>query len=129
MYKFRNLPSLFTNLYIFFFFLRRRRVSKEIEHSFWWDVEEWEAHENVYSTRFVFSYLKKNYPLLLEMYNNYIKLDQSKDEYAPLQIYFEHFAHKAKGWFYLLRCNSLLKRTWVINNQSGLYQSRKFDLT
>ena len=33
------------------------------------------AHGNVYSTAFVFSYLKKNYPLLLEMYNNYIKLD------------------------------------------------------
>ena len=34
-------------------------------------------HGNVYSTVFAFSYLKKKYPLLLEMYNN---LDQCKDK-------------------------------------------------
>ena len=44
------------------------------------------AHGNVFSTAFVFSYLKKNYPLLLEMYNNYIKLDQRKDEYVTKKI-------------------------------------------
>ena len=44
------------------------------------------AHGNVYSMVFVFSYLKKNYPLLLEMYNNYIKLDQCKDEYLMKKI-------------------------------------------
>ena len=44
------------------------------------------AHGNVYSTAFVFSYLKKSYPLLLEMYNNYIKLDQCKDEYVTKKI-------------------------------------------
>ena len=44
------------------------------------------AHGNVYSTAFAFSYLKKNNPLLLEMYNNYIKLDQCKDEYVKKKI-------------------------------------------
>ena len=29
---------------------------------------------------------KKNYPLLLEMYNNYIKLDQCKDEYVTKKM-------------------------------------------
>ena len=44
------------------------------------------AYGNIYSTAFVFSYLKKNYPLLLKMYNNYIKLDQCKDEYVTKKI-------------------------------------------
>ena len=44
------------------------------------------AHGNVYSAAFVFSYLKKNCPLLLEMYNYYIKLDQCKDEYLTKKI-------------------------------------------
>ena len=44
------------------------------------------AHGNVYSTAFVFNYLKKNYVLLREMYNNYIKLDQCKDEYVTKKI-------------------------------------------
>ena len=44
------------------------------------------AHGNVYSATFVFSYLKRNYPLPLEMYNNYIKLDQCKDEYVKIKI-------------------------------------------
>ena len=34
---------------------------------------------NVYSTAYIFSFLEKNYPLLFKMYNNYIKLDKSKD--------------------------------------------------
>ena len=44
------------------------------------------THGNVYSTAFVFSYLKKNYPLLLQMYNNYIELDQCKDEYVTKKM-------------------------------------------
>ena len=44
------------------------------------------ADGNVYSTAFVFSYLKKNSALLLEMYNNYIKLHQCKDEYVTKNI-------------------------------------------
>ena len=36
------------------------------------------AHGNVYSKAFVFSYHKKNYPLLMEMHNNYTELDQYK---------------------------------------------------
>ena len=44
------------------------------------------AHGNIYSTAFVFSYLKKNNPLLLEMYNDCIKLDQCKDEYLTEKI-------------------------------------------
>ena len=41
---------------------------------------------NVYSTAYAFSVLEKNYPLLLEMYNNYIKLHQSKDKYITKKI-------------------------------------------
>ena len=41
---------------------------------------------NVYSTAYVFSFLEKNYPLLLEMYNNYIKLNQSKDKCITKKI-------------------------------------------
>ena len=41
---------------------------------------------NVYSTVYVFSFLGKNYPLLLEMYNNYIKLHQSKNKYITKKI-------------------------------------------
>ena len=44
------------------------------------------AHGNVYSTVFDFSYLKENYPLLLDMYNNYVKLDQYKDVYVTKKI-------------------------------------------
>ena len=36
------------------------------------------AHGKFYNTAFVFSYPNKNYPLLLEMYNNYIKLDNPR---------------------------------------------------
>ena len=36
------------------------------------------AHGKFYNTTFVFSYPNKNYPLLLEMYNNYIKLDNPR---------------------------------------------------
>ena len=39
-----------------------------------------------HNTAFTFNYTKKHYSLLLEMYNNYIKLDQSKDEYATKKI-------------------------------------------
>ena len=41
---------------------------------------------NVYSTAYVFSFLEKNYPLLFEMYNNYIKLHQSKNKYITKTI-------------------------------------------
>ena len=41
---------------------------------------------NVYSTAYVFSFLEKNYSLLLEMYNNDIKLHQSKDKYITKKI-------------------------------------------
>ena len=44
------------------------------------------AHGNVYSAVFVFSYLKKNYSLLLEMYNNYTKSDQPKDKFVTKKI-------------------------------------------
>ena len=44
------------------------------------------SYGNVYSTEYVFSFLEKNYPLLFEMYNNYIKLHQSKDKYVTKKI-------------------------------------------
>ena len=44
------------------------------------------SYANVYSTAYVFSFLEKNYPLLLEMYNHYIKLHQSKDKYITKKI-------------------------------------------
>ena len=43
-------------------------------------------YENVYITAYVFSFLEKNYPLLFKMYNNYIKLDQSKGKYITKKI-------------------------------------------
>ena len=64
------------------------------------------AHRNVYSTAFVFSYLKKNYPLLLEMYINYIKLDQSKDEYVTKKI-------KRHGKFILSTVHTKLKVDFI----------------
>ena len=41
---------------------------------------------NVHSAAYDFSFLEKNYPLLFEMYNNYIKLHQSKDKYITKKI-------------------------------------------
>ena len=97
--KIRNIPSLFTFIYrsifkIFFTFLEDKGYKKKFDATFDEMLENGKldkvikealdensnpfltlAHGNVYSTAFVFSYLKKNYPLLLEMYNNYIKLD------------------------------------------------------
>ena len=140
-YKFKNIPSLFTftcNLIfnILFGFLEEKRYKKKFDIVFDEMLENGKLDKaikealdensnsfltltpgNVYSTTFVFSCLKKNYPLLLEMYNNYIKLDQCKDEYvtkkdkASLYIYFEHFAYKTKGRIYLIRCSALFKRT------------------
>ena len=61
------------------------------------------SYGNVYSTAYVFSFLEKNYPLLFEMYNNYIKLHQSKDKYVTKKIKLRcklilstlHMRHKA----------------------------------
>ena len=44
------------------------------------------SYGNVYSTVYVFRFLEKNYPLLFEMYNDYIKLDQSNDKYIGKKI-------------------------------------------
>ena len=44
------------------------------------------SYGNVYSTAYDFSFLEKNYPLLFEMYNNCIKLHQSKDTYITQKI-------------------------------------------
>ena len=44
------------------------------------------ADGKFYNMAFVFSYLKKTYLLLLKIYNNYIKLDQSKEEYITKKI-------------------------------------------
>ena len=41
---------------------------------------------NAYNTAYDFSFLEKNYPLLFEMYNNYIKLDQSEDKCITKKI-------------------------------------------
>ena len=41
---------------------------------------------NAYSTAYIFSFLEKNYPLLFKMYNNYIKLDKSKDKHKTKKI-------------------------------------------
>ena len=108
--KIRNIPSLFTFTYcsifnIFFAFLEDKGYKKKFDTAFDEMSENGKldkvikealdenrnpllslAHGNVYSTAFVFSYLKKNYPLLQEMYNNYIKLDQCKDEYGMKKI-------------------------------------------
>ena len=104
--KVRNIPSLFTFIYcsifnIFSTFLEDKGYKKKFDATFDEMLENGKldkvikealdennnpfltlAHGNVYNTTFVFSYLKKNYPLLLEMYDNYIKLDQCKDEYV-----------------------------------------------
>ena len=107
--KIRSIPSLFTFTYcsifnIFFTFLEDKGYKKKFDTAF--DEmsengkldkvikEALDENSNpfltlahvVYSTTFVFSYLKKNHPLLLEMYNNYIKLDQCKDEYVKIKI-------------------------------------------
>ena len=69
------------------------------------------AYGSVYGETFAFSYLKKNYPLLLKMYNNYIKLDQCKDEYVKKKIkrhcksILSTLQNETLGRFYLLRCN------------------------
>ena len=108
--KIRNIPSLFTFIYcsifnIFFVFLEDKGYKKKFDATFDKMLENGKldkvikealdknsnpfltlAHGNIYSTAFVFSYLNKNYPLLLEMYNNYIKLDQRKDEYVTTKI-------------------------------------------
>ena len=91
------------------------------------------AHGSVYSTAFAFSYYMKNYPLLLKMYNNCIKLNECRDKYVTKKIkchckFILSTQHnEAKGRFYLFRCNALFKRTWFINNELRLHQSRKFD--
>ena len=108
--KIRNIPSLFILTYcsifnIFFAFLEDKGYKKRLGIAFdemrgngKLDKFIKEAldenvslflmldHGNFYSTAFVFSYLKKNYPLLLEMYNNYVKLDQYKDENVTKKI-------------------------------------------
>ena len=108
--KIRNIPSLFIFTYctifnIFFVFLEGKGYKKKFDTAFDEMSENGKldkvvkealdensnpfltlAHGSVYSTAFVFSYLKKNYPLLLEMYNNYIELDQCKDEYVTKKI-------------------------------------------
>ena len=108
--KIRNIPSLFILTYcsifnIFFAFLEDKGYKKRLDIAFdemrgngKLDKFIKEAldenvslflmldHGNFYSAAFVFSYLKKNYPLLLEMYNNYIKLDQYKDENVTKKI-------------------------------------------
>ena len=108
--KIRNIPSLFTFTYcsifnIFFAFLEDKGYEKKFDTVFDEMSENGKldkvikealdensnplltlAHGNVCSTAFVFSYLKKNYSLLQEMYNNYIKLDQCKDEYGTKKI-------------------------------------------
>ena len=139
--KIRNIPSLFTFIYcsifnIFFAFLEDKGYKMKFGATFDEMLENGKlhkaikeavdensnalltlAHGNVYSTAFVFSYLKKNYPLLLEMYNNCIKLGQCKDQYVTKEIkrhckfIFEHFTHETKGRFYLFRCNALFTRT------------------
>ena len=108
--KIRNIPSLFTFTYcsifdIFFALSKDKGYKKKFDTAF----DEMPvngkldkvikealdennnpfltlAHGNVYSKAFVFNYLKKNYVLLREMYNNYIKLDQCKDEYVTKKI-------------------------------------------
>ena len=108
--KIRNIPSLFTFTYcsifnIFFVFLEDKGYKNKFDTAFDEMSENGKldkvieealdensnrfltlAHGDVYRTAFVFSYLKKNYSLLLEMYNNYIKLDQCKDEYVTKKI-------------------------------------------
>ena len=108
--KIRNISSLFTFTYcsifnMFFTFLEGKGYKKKFDTAFDEISENGKldkvikealdensnpyltlAHGNVYSTAFVFSYLKENYPLLLEMYNNHIKLDQFKDEYITKKI-------------------------------------------
>ena len=108
--KIRNIPSLFILTYcsifnIFFAFLEDKGYKKRLDIAFdemrgngKLDKFIKEAldenvslflmldHGNFYSAAFVFSYLKKIYPLLLEMYNNYIKLDQYKDENVTKKI-------------------------------------------
>ena len=108
--KIRNILSLFTFTYRsiynkYFAFLEDKGYKKKFDTAFDETSENGKldkvikeapdensnsfltlAHGNLYSTAFAFSYLKKNYPLLLEMYNNYIKLDQCKDEYVPKKI-------------------------------------------
>ena len=108
--KIRNIPSLFiltccSIFNIFFAFLEDKGYKKRLDIAFdemrgngKLDKFIKEAldenvslflmldHGNFYSAAFVFSYLKKNYPLLLEMYNNYIKLDQYKDENVTKKI-------------------------------------------
>ena len=108
--KIGNIPSLFTftccSIFnIFFAFLEDKGYKKKFDTAFDEISENGKtdkvikealdknsnqfltlAHGNVYSTKFVFSYLEKNYPLLLEMHNNYIKLDPCKDECVTKKI-------------------------------------------
>ena len=117
--KIRNIPSLFTFTYcsifnIFFVFLEDKGHKKKFDIAF----DEMSgngklgkvikealdensnpfltlAHGNVCSATFAFSYLKKSYPLLLKMYNNYIKLGLWKGEFVTKKI--------KRHWKFILR--------------------------
>ena len=91
--KIRNISSLFTFTYclifnIFLAFLDGKGYKKKF------DIDFDEMSRNGKLDKVIKEaldesnnlFLKKNYPLLLEMHNNYINLDQCKDEYATKKM-------------------------------------------
>ena len=62
------------------------------------------------------------------MYNNYIKLDQSKDEYATKMMK-RHFEFILSTFYMKQKVHFICFVAMHFLNQLGLYQSRKFDLT